>query len=523
MKTEKTYYITTPIYYSSGNLHLGHCYTTVICDALARFKRMCGFDVFYLTGTDEHGQKVEQKAKEKGVDPQTYVDGIFENIVKLWKTLNISYNKLIRTTDAYHEEAVKKIYQKLLDSDDIYKASYQGWYCTPCESFWTESQLADGKCPDCGREVHLEKEESYFFRLSKYADRLLKLYEDNPDFIAPKSRMNEMVNNFIKPGLKDLCVSRTSVKWGIELPFDHKHVAYVWIDALANYITALGYMSDDDSLFRKYWPADLHMVGKEITRFHTIVWPALIMALDIDMPKQVYGHGWLLFDGGKMSKSVGNVKDPFVLSERYSVDAVRYYLLREIPFGSDGNYSNEAFLNRINADLCNSLGNLVSRTIAMIEKYFDGCVPKSTAKEPLDDELISICENALNEVTMDMERLSAPDALNDIFKIINRANKYIDETMPWALAKDETKKDRLATVLYNLAEAIRFTAVLLNSFLPETAQKIYDKLGLGEIDKNFDGIKTFGVIKARQKVIKGDNLFDRLDVQKELIEMEKLA
>ena len=394
MEAKKTFYITTPIYYSSGKLHLGHCYTTVICDAIARFKRMSGFDVFYLTGTDEHGQKVEEKASAEGLTPKEYVDKIFAQITALWRRLNISYDKIIRTTDDYHVGGVQQIYEKLLGTGDIYLDQYEGWYCTPCESFWTKSQLVDGKCPDCGREVHLQKEESYFFRLSKYADRLLELYEKNPDFIAPKSRMNEMVNNFIKPGLKDLCVSRTTVKWGIPLPFNQKHVAYVWIDALANYLTALGYGTDDTSRFEKFWPADLHMVGKEIVRFHAIIWPALLMALDLPMPKQVYGHGWLLFDGGKMSKSVGNVKDPFVLSDRYSVDAVRYYLLREIPFGSDGNCTNESFLNRINADLCNSLGNLVSRTTAMVDKYFGGALPAPERQTEADAELVGLCDGA---------------------------------------------------------------------------------------------------------------------------------
>ncbi len=523
MEEKKTYYITTPIYYSSGDLHLGHCYTTVICDAIARFKRMSGFDVFYLTGTDEHGQKVEESAKKCNVTPKKYVDDLFEKIIKLWEKLDISYNKIIRTTDDYHEKAVQKIFKTLYDKGDLYKAEYEGLYCTPCESFWTESQLVDGKCPDCGREVHLEKEESYFFRLSNYADKLLELYNSNPDFIAPKSRMNEMINNFIKPGLKDLCVSRTSFSWGVPVTFDPKHVVYVWIDALSNYITALGYGSDDTTLFDKYWPADLHMVGKEITRFHTIIWPAILMALDLPLPKQVYGHGWLLFNEGKMSKSKGNVVDPFTLCDRYSVDAVRYYLLREIPFGSDGNYTNEAFLTRTNSDLCNSLGNLVSRTVAMIEKYFDGLVPQFGEFNDLDKEVISLCENALENVTNHMNNLSAPDALNDIFKIINRANKYIDETTPWSLAKDEQSIPRLKTVLYVLAESIRFSAILLKPFLPTTSQLIFDKLGCGVVDDNFDSIKHFGQLAVNTKVVKGDNLFNRIDIAKELIEMEKLG
>ena len=421
--TKKTYYITTPIYYSSGSFHLGHCYTTVICDAIARFKRMDGFDVFYLTGTDEHGQKVQQKAEAAGVTPKAYVDRLYEQIVELWKVLGISYDKFIRTTDDYHEKTVQKVYEKLLKSGDIYKSQYEGWYCTPCESFWTESQLVDGKCPDCGREVKLQKEESYFFRLSKYQDRLIKFYEENPEFISPKSRMNEMINNFIKPGLKDLCVSRTTFDWGVKLPFDEKHVAYVWIDALTNYITALGYLQDDHKLYDKFWPADLHMVGKEIVRFHTIIWPAILMALDLPLPKKVYGHGWLLFGNDKMSKSKGNVVDPIVLSNRYGADVIRYFLLREIPFGSDGNYNNEALLTRTNADLVNDLGNLVSRTTAMITQYFEGKVPAPNEYTELDKELIALCEGALPKVRADIENLSAPDALIDVFKIIQRANK----------------------------------------------------------------------------------------------------
>ena len=519
---KKTYYITTPIYYSSGDLHLGHCYTTVICDALARFKRMSGYDVFYLTGTDEHGQKVADSAAKLGLTPKQFVDGLFEKIVKLWERLNISYNKIIRTTDDYHEKAVQKIYEQLLAKGAIYKAEYEGLYCTPCESFWTESQLVNGKCPDCGREVHLEKEESYFFKLSEYSDKLLKLYEDNPDFIAPKSRMNEMVNNFIKPGLKDLCISRTNLKWGVQLPFDTKHVAYVWIDALSNYITALGYASSDTTLYDKYWPADLHMVGKEITRFHTIIWPAILMALDLPLPKQVYGHGWLLFNEDKMSKSKGNVVDPFVMSDRYTVDAVRYFLLREVPFGSDGNFNYTVFFNRINADLVNSLGNLVSRTMAMITQYYGGNLPKQGELNEFDKDLIKTCLDALPLVTNAMDKLSAPDALTEIFKIVNRANKYIDETTPWTLAKDESQRERLGTVLYNLAESIRFSAVLLNSFIPDTAQAIFDRLHLGRMVESFDSLSTFGLLKEGQEVTKGDNLFNRININKEIDELNKL-
>ena len=519
--SKKNYYITTPIYYSSGSLHIGHCYTTVICDAIARFKRMDGYDVMYLTGSDEHGQKVQQKAEAAGVTPKQYVDNLYNQIVELWKLLGISYDKFIRTTDSYHEQAVQKVYEKLLNSGDLYKAEYEGWYCTPCESFWTESQLVDGKCPDCGREVKLQKEESYFFRLSKYQDRLIQFYEENPEFISPKSRMNEMINNFIKPGLKDLCVSRTTFDWGVKLPFDPKHVAYVWIDALTNYITALGYLQDDTTLLDKFWPADLHMVGKEIVRFHTIIWPAILMALDLPLPKKVYGHGWVLFDNDKMSKSKGNIVDPIFLCGRYGADVLRYFLLREIPFGSDGNYNNEALLTRTNADLVNDLGNLVSRTMAMVTQYFDGTVPQPNEYTELDKELIELCETTLGKVRADIDNLSAPDALVDIFKIVERANKYIDETMPWALNK-AGDKERLATVMYVLCECIRFSATLLLPFIPTTAEKIFAKLGM-PVPTNFNKLKKFGGIGKRVKVTKGENLFNRIDIPKELNELDKLA
>lgn len=519
--SKKTYYITTPIYYSSGNFHLGHCYTTVICDAIARFKRMDGYDVFYLTGTDEHGQKVQQRAEKAGVTPKQFVDKLYEQIVALWKTLDISYDKFIRTTDEYHEKTVQKIYEKLLASGDIYKSEYEGLYCTPCEAFWTESQLVDGKCPDCGRPVTKQKEESYFFRLSKYQDRLIKFYKENPDFISPKSRMNEMINNFIKPGLKDLCISRTTFDWGVKLPFDPKHVAYVWVDALSNYITALGYLQDDHADFDKYWPADLHMVGKEIVRFHTVIWPALLMALDLPLPKKVYGHGWLLFGNDKMSKSKGNIVDPFFLVDHYGVDAIRYYLLREIPFGSDGAYTNEALIARTNADLVNDLGNLVSRTTAMITQYFGGLVPAPNAYTELDRELITLCQSSLDKVRKDMDGLSAPDALTDIFKIIQRANKYIDETAPWTLNK-QGDKERLATVMYVLAECIRFAATLLKPFITKTSNTVFEKLGLDSPD-SFDGITAFGKLPAGTKVTKGENLFNRIDAEKELKALDEIA
>ena len=520
---KQKYYITTPIYYPSGNWHLGHCYTTVICDAIARFRRMDGYDVFFLTGTDEHGVKIEKRAAENNTTPQAFVDKLVGDIKRLWEKLNISYDKFIRTTDDYHVKAVQKIFKRLYDQGDIYKAEYEGMYCTPCESFWTESQLVDGKCPDCGRPVEKAKEESYFFRLSKYQDRLIELYKNNPSFISPKSRMNEMINNFIKPGLQDLCVSRTSFKWGIPVTFDDKHVIYVWIDALTNYITALGYGGDDDSLFKKYWPADLHMVGKEIVRFHTIIWPALLMALGLELPKEVYGHGWLLIGGDKMSKSKGNVVDPFILSDRYGVDAVRYFLLREVPFGSDGVYTNEALITRTNADLANDLGNLVSRTTAMITQYFGGKVPAPTKAEEIDGELISMSVAALGKVRENVENLLIPESLSEIFRLIQRANKYIDETMPWALAKDPNQRERLATVLYNLAEVIRASAVLISPFMPDTAQKIYDHLCLGKLPSDFESVKTFGGLPVGGDVVKGEALFPRRDVKKELAELEKLA
>lgn len=521
-KQDKKFYITTPLYYSSGKLHLGHCYTTVVCDSLARFKRKDGYDVFFLTGTDEHGQNIAKRAEEKGITPKEFVDNLYHDITDLWSLMKITYDKFIRTTDEYHEETVKKIFTKLYEQGDIYKAEYEGWYCSPCESFWAESQLKDGKCPDCNREVSRAKEESYFFRLSKYGDRLKKLYEKNPEFLQPKSRVNEMVNNFIKPGLQDLAVSRTSVSWGVPVPFDNKHSIYVWIDALANYLTALGYMSDDEQLFKKYWPADVHMMAKEIVRFHSIIWPSLLMALDLPLPRHVYGHGWLLFGGDKMSKSKGNVVDPYFLVGRYGLDAIRYYLLREVPFGNDGVFSIKSLLGRYNDDLCNSLGNLVSRTIAMIEKNFDGKIPaKGNFSDSLDKELKNMSESLIGKVREAVDGFNVPQALTEIMALVYRANKYIDETTPWVLAKNPEQKGRLGEVLYNLAEVLRFVAVALSPFLPDTAQNIFDKLGLGEIPDDFDSVSRFGGLKEGTPVTKGKNLFDRINIDEELKKLEE--
>ncbi len=506
----KKYYITTPIYYPSAEFHIGHCYTTIIADAISRYKRLTGFDVFFQTGTDEHGEKIEKKAGEAGVTPKEYVDKIIADAKDLWEHLGISYDYFIRTTDATHEEAVQKIFKKLYDQGDIYKGSYEGLYCVPCESFWTESQLIDGKCPDCGREVKLVSEEAYFFKLSKYQDRLIKFYDEHPDFILPLSRKNEMLNNFIKPGLEDLCVSRTSFTWGIPVDFDSKHVVYVWVDALSNYITSLGYPDEENPNFKKYWPADLHLVGKEIVRFHTIIWPCLLMALDLPLPKQVFGHGWLKLDGGKISKSFGNYKDPREYINAYGVDAVRYYALREVPFGSDGNFSEEALISRTNSDLANTLGNLVNRTISMSHKYFDGLITNPEDNEPLDHELISSVLALKEIVATKMDELKVNEALEEIMEVLRKCNKYIDDTTPWTLAKDETKKDRLATVLYNLLESIRICTVLLSPFIPSTSAKIFDQLNTKET--SYATVSEFGKLELNNTLNKPEILFNRIEI-----------
>lgn len=515
---KKTFYITTPIYYPSDKLHIGHTYSTVAADAEARYRRLKGYDTFFLTGTDEHGQKIEDKAKAAGVTPKEYVDNIVAGIKDLWKLMNISYDKFIRTTDEYHEKAVQKIFKKMYDKGDIYKGYYEGLYCKPCESFWTETQAVDGKCPDCGRPVGKATEEAYFFKLSAYGDKLIKYYEEHPGFIEPQSRQNEMINNFIKPGLQDLCVSRSSFKWGIPVPVDENHVIYVWLDALTNYITALGYGSEDDSLYKKFWPANVHLIGKDIIRFHTIYWPAFLMSIDEPLPQKVYGHGWVLLEGGKMSKSKGNVVDPVVLAERYGVDALRYYLLREIAFGSDGTFSNENLINRINSDLANDLGNLVSRTVAMVIKYFGGTIPAEREGGEFDDDLKALAAKTAEAADDALDKLNFSIGLTEIWKFVSRTNKYIDETAPWALAKDESKRARLAEVMYNLCESIRIISVLIAPFMPDTCAEIRRQLGL-EGGFEWEECKEFGK-NATYTVCKGDIIFPRIDLEKELAELE---
>ena len=523
---KKTFYITTPIYYPSDKLHIGHSYCTVATDAIARYKRLQGYDVMFLTGTDEHGQKIETKAKEAGMTPQEFVDHIVEGergILDLWKLMNISNDRFIRTTDDYHCAAVQKIFKTMYEKGDIYKGTYKGKYCTPCESFWTESQLVNGCCPDCGRPVVDAEEEAYFFRLSKYADRVRDLLV-NTDFLLPRSRVNEMVHNFIDPGLEDLCVSRTSFKWGIPVDFDPKHVVYVWIDALFNYTTALGFMNDKypDSDYETFWPADVHFIGKEIVRFHSIIWPAMLMSMDMPLPKHVYGHGWLLLDGGKMSKSKGNVVDPYLLAERYSADALRYFLLRDFPFGSDGNFSNELLINRINMDLANDLGNLLSRTTAMADKYFGGCLPIEQDEGAEDAALLEKVSGLRARYEADMEAYAFQNALADVFEVIDNANKYIDATAPWVLAKSEDTKPRLARVLYNLAETLRICTVLLQPFMPATCEKIFAQLGVDDSLKTWDSAAAVGSMPANATLHKGENIFPRIDTAKELAELDAL-
>lgn len=519
---KKPFYITTPIYYPSGNPHIGHCYTTVACDSIARYRRMQGYDVMFLTGTDEHGLKIEQKAAEKGVTPKEYVDEIVKTFKKLWSYMNISYDRYIRTTDDYHIETVQKIFKALYDKGYIYKGEYKGKYCTPCESFWTESQLDEnGCCPECHREVTEAKEEAYFFKMSPFAERIEKLLTET-DYLQPKTRATELVNNFIKPGLEDLCVSRTSFKWGIPVTFDDKHVVYVWIDALSNYISALGFWNEQYNDFDKFWPADVHMVAKDIMRFHAIIWPAMLMALDLPLPKHLAVHGWITFNGQKMSKSLGNVVDPFILGERYGADAIRYHILREMALGADSSFSNEIMINRINSDLANGLGNLVSRTVAMADKYFGGTLPVDREAGDFDAELIAEAEGLVAKVDEFMDKTQINNALAEIFKVVSRANKYIDETAPWVLGKDESKKARLATVLYNLLETIRIVSTLLSCFMPTTMPKVWEQIGAAESDITYENAGKFGVLPADVTVHRGEIIFPRIDVDKEIEELNKI-
>lgn len=519
---KKPFYITTPIYYPSGNPHIGHCYTTVACDSIARYRRMQGYDVMFLTGTDEHGLKIEQKAAEKGVTPKEYVDEVVKTFKKLWSYMNISYDRYIRTTDDYHIETVQKIFKALYDKGYIYKGEYKGKYCTPCESFWTESQLDEnGCCPECHREVTEAKEEAYFFKMSSFAERIEKLLTET-DYLQPKTRATELVNNFIKPGLEDLCVSRTTFKWGIPVTFDDKHVVYVWIDALSNYISALGFWNEQYNDFDKFWPADVHMVAKDIMRFHAIIWPAMLMALDLPLPKHLAVHGWITFNGQKMSKSLGNVVDPFILGERYGADAIRYHILREMALGADSSFSNEIMINRINSDLANGLGNLVSRTVAMADKYFGGTLPADREAGDFDAELIAEAEELRAKVDEFMDKTQINNALAEIFKAVSRANKYIDETAPWVLGKDESKKARLATVLYNLLETIRIVSTLLSNFMPTTMPKVWEQIGAAEGDITYENAGKFGVLPADVTVHRGEIIFPRIDVNKEIEELNKI-